>query len=243
MVRPGLSRTSNAHYPHAGAGRLVTFECKIHLASRIVMEKEERMKELDCASCETHVCRDGIDCFDFGENAIGLYSGASASDMNLTRAAAKVEAQGYMRWPRALEIVRFAEAAGFSHLGIAFCIGLAEEARTYKEFLGNRFRVSSVCCKVCGIPKSQFALEQIRPDDPQEALCAPLCQAEMLNRAGSELNILIGLCVGHDALFAKHSAAPVTTLIAKDRLLGHNPAAALYSRYWKKRLLESGGAA
>jgi uncharacterized metal-binding protein len=113
----------------------------------------------------------------------------------------------------------------------------------YKEFLDKRFRVSSVCCKVCGIPKSQFGLDQIRPDDPQEALCAPLCQAEMLNRAGTELNILIGLCVGHDALFVKHSTAPVTTLIAKDRLLGHNPAAALYCQYWRKRLLDAGGAA
>ncbi len=163
--------------------------------------------------------------------------------MNLTRAAAEIEAQGYMQWPRALEIVRFAEVAGFTHLGLAFCIGLAEEARTYKSFFDKRFRISSVCCKVCGIPKSRFGLAQIHPEDPQEALCAPLCQAEMLNRAGTELNILIGLCVGHDALFTKHSSAPVTTLIAKDRVLGHNPAAAVYSRYWLKRLLGGGGRA
>jgi len=201
-----------------------------------LIEQGGELMEYDCASCETHVCREGFDCFDFAGAAEGLYAGADPSDMRLTRAAAKVEAQGYMRWPRALEIVRFAEAAGFSHLGIAFCIGLAEEARTYKEFLDKRFRVSSVCCKVCGIPKSRFGLDQIHPDDPQEALCAPLCQAEMLNQAGTELNILIGLCVGHDALFTKHSAAPVTTLVAKDRVLGHNPAAALYSQYWRKRL-------
>jgi len=207
------------------------------------MKKEDRVVEYDCASCETHVCRDGVDCFDLAEDAVGLYTDADASDMNLTRAAAKVEAQGYMRWPRALEIIRFAEAAGFSHLGIAFCIGLAEEARTYKDVLDKRFRVSSVCCKVCGIPKARFSLDQIRPDDPQEALCAPLCQAEMLNRAGTELNILIGLCVGHDALFTKHSTAPVTTLVAKDRVLGHNPAAALYSQYWRKRLPGGGGVA
>ena len=170
-----------------------------------------------------------------------IYANADASDMNLTRAAAKIEAQGYMRWPRALEIVRFAKAAGFSHLGIAFCVGLAEEARRYRELLEKRFRVSSVCCKVCGIPKSRLGLDQIRPEDPEEVQCAPLCQAEMLNRAGTELNILIGLCVGHDALFTKHSSAPVTALVAKDRVLGHNPAAALYSQYWRKRLLSGDG--
>ena len=138
--------------------------------------------------------------------------------------------------------VRFVETAGFSHLGLAFCVGLAEEARLYRELLDKRFRVTSVCCKVCGIPKSQFGLDQIRPDDPQETICAPLCQAEILNRAGTELNILIGLCVGHDALFAKHCTAPVTTLIVKDRLLGHNPAAALYSQYWRKRLFAAADA-
>ena len=146
------------------------------------MEKEEKMDEYDCASCEAHICRDGVDCFGLAEHATGLYDEAHAADMNVTRAAAKVEAQGYMRWPRALEIIRFAEAAGFSHLGIAFCVGLAEEARTYKEILDKHFRVTSVCCKVCGIPKSRFGLDQIRPNDPQEAQCAPLCQAEMLNQ-------------------------------------------------------------
>jgi uncharacterized metal-binding protein len=205
------------------------------------MKEEEETVEYDCASCETHICRDGVDCFDFADDAVGLYAHADASDMKFTRAAAKVEAQGYMRWPRALEIIRFAEAAGFSHLGIAFCIGLAEEARAYKDILAKRFRVSSVCCKVCGLSKSRFGLDQIHPEEPQEVICAPLCQAEMLNRAGSELNILIGLCVGHDALFNKHSNAPVTTLVTKDRVLGHNPAAALYSQYWRKRLLAENG--
>ena len=35
-------------------------------------------------------------------------------------------------------------------------------------------------------------------------------------------------------MFSKYSDAPVTTLIAKDRVLGHNPVAALYSGYYKK---------
>jgi len=196
---------------------------------------EERM-EFDCASCETHVCRDGVDCFRLAEGGVRLYTDAETLGMRLTRAAARVEAEGYMRWPRAEEILRFAEAAEFSHLGLAFCIGLAEEARAYKEISSRRFRVSSVCCKICGIPKSRFDLDQLHPEDPEEVMCAPLCQAEALNRAGTQLNILMGLCVGHDALFTKHSAAPVTTLIVKDRVLGHNPAAALYSQYWRKRL-------
>ena len=44
---------------------------------------------------------------------------------------------------------------------------------------------------------------------------------------GTDLNIEIGLCVGHDSLFYRYSEAPVTTLIAKDWALNHNPIRAL----------------
>ena len=53
-----------------------------------------------------------------------------------------------------------------------------------------------------------------------------------------EGRILAGLCVGHDSLFFKHSEGLATTLVAKDRVLAHNPIGALhladsyYSRVW-----------
>jgi uncharacterized metal-binding protein len=38
-------------------------------------------------------------------------------------------------------------------------------------------------------------------------------------------------------LFAKYSRAPVTTLVVKDRVTGHNPAAVLYGQnFYYKRL-------
>ena len=64
-----------------------------------------------------------------------------------------------------------------------------------------------------------------------EVMCNPAGQADLLNRAGTDLNIICGLCVGHDAVFTARSEAPVTTLIAKDRVLAHNPAAAVWCRY------------
>ncbi len=67
-------------------------------------------------------------------------------------------------------------------------------------------------------------------------MCNPAGQAEILAAAGTEFNIICGLCVGHDAIFSLKSAAPVTTLIAKDRVLGHNPAAAVYCPYVRRRL-------
>jgi uncharacterized metal-binding protein len=59
-----------------------------------------------------------------------------------------------------------------------------------------------------------------------------------LPHARTELNLLLGLCVGHDSLFMKHSVAPVTVLAAKDRVLGHNPLAAIHiaDGYYRAKL-------
>jgi uncharacterized metal-binding protein len=52
------------------------------------------------------------------------------------------------------------------------------------------------------------------------------------------MNIIVGLCVGHDMLFTKYSHAPVTTLVTKDRVTGHNPVSVLYGQnFYYKRLL------
>ena len=67
-------------------------------------------------------------------------------------------------------------------------------------------------------------------------MCNPILQAELLNDAKTDLNIIMGLCVGHDSLFIKYSNALVTSGVTKDRVLGHNPAAALYTAdtYYQK---------
>ena len=194
------------------------------------------MIQPDCALCDHKVCRDGIDCYDNAEHMLHLYDEAEHDSINFMHAAAEVEAEGYMRWPRSLEIINFAKKAGLSHLGVAFCIGLSEEARTYVEILKKEFTVSSVCCKICGVPKNRFGLPYVDENSSFEVMCSPLGQADLLNRSDTELNILMGLCVGHDVLFTRFSEAPVTTLIAKDRVLGHNPAAALYVQYWRSRI-------
>ncbi len=70
-------------------------------------------------------------------------------------------------------------------------------------------------------------------------MCNSVTQAKLLNKAKTDLNVLVGLCVGHDSLFIKFSKAPVTVLAAKDRVLAHNPLAALYAgHYFNKKLME-----
>ena len=134
--------------------------------------------------------------------------------------------------PRIQEICEFARRSGFSRLGIAFCAGLTGEALAVHRVLAAQgFEVVSVICKVGATPKESLGLsdsQKIRAGS-FEPMCSPIAQARLLNEQGSELNVVVGLCVGHDALFFKHAEAPCTVLIAKDRVLGHNPVAALYN--------------
>ena len=102
------------------------------------------------------------------------------------------------------------------------------------------FDVVSVACKNGSIPKEDIGLTDAQKVKPGkfEALCNPVAQAEMLNEHGCEFNVVMGLCIGHDSLFFKYAKGLTTVLVAKDRVLGHNPIAALnladsyYSKVW-----------
>ena len=146
-------------------------------------------------------------------------------------ASALVESAGYCRWTRVEEICAFARQMGFRRIGIATCISMVDLARTLSGILESHgFEVASAACKNGGVPKERLGLrdeDKIRPGT-FEAMCNPLSQAELLNDAGCELNIVLGLCVGHDSLFFKHSKGLATTLVAKDRVLAHNPIGALH---------------
>ncbi len=134
--------------------------------------------------------------------------------------------------PRVQEICEFAHKMGYTKLGIAFCAGLHSEARALANILkAQGFTTASVVCKVGCTPKESLDLkerEKIRIGE-FESMCSPIAQAALLNKEKTDFNILLGLCVGHDSLFFKYSEAYTTVLVAKDRLLGHNPAAALYT--------------
>ena len=163
----------------------------------------------------------------------------------LTRRAAqesaRVESEGYCKWTRVEEVCQFAKKMGFKKIGIATCISFVDQANVLSQILESHgFEVASAACKNGGVPKEAIGLkdsEKIRPGG-HESMCNPVSQAELLNEAGCEFNIVLGLCVGHDSLFFKHSNGLATTLVAKDRVLAHNPVGALhladsyYSRVW-----------
>ena len=166
--------------------------------------------------------------------------------------ASRQEGSGYMRLPhapkgpspikgRVEETMEFAKRMGYKRLGVAFCAGVAFEASMLIPILENRgFEVISVCCKCGSVPKEELGLKDEEKVSPGrfEAMCHPIAQAEILNEAETDFNIMLCLCVGHDSLFLKHSKALCTVLATKDRLFAHNPLAGLYqSKSYHRRVL------
>lgn len=153
-------------------------------------------------------------------------------------ASAEVEYENYCQMTRLQETIEWAKKMHAQKIGIATCVGLLNESRILAKVLRNHgFEVYGAGCKVGEIPKVEIGI----PEKCAEIgcnTCNPILQAELLAKQETDINIVVGLCVGHDSMFYKYSQAPTTTLIAKDRILGHNPVAALYTAdtYYAKKL-------
>jgi len=159
----------------------------------------------------------------------------------IAQESARVEAEGYCQWTRVEEVVQFSKKMGYKKIGIATCISFVDQANTLSQILESHgFEVASAACKHGGVAKEEIGLrddEKIRPGG-HESMCNPVSQAQLLNSRGCEFNVVLGLCIGHDSLFFKHSDGLCSTLVAKDRVLAHNPIGALnlahsyYSKVW-----------
>ena len=144
---------------------------------------------------------------------------------------------GY-NWTRVRELIEYARVLGYRKIGIAGCVGLIDESKILARILKEAgFKVVLVSCMAGGAARSKFGLKE-RENASSQVVCNPLMQAEVLNKEKTELNVMVGLCLGHDILFIRNSRADVTPLIVKDRVTGHNPVAALYTSqtYYKERL-------
>lgn len=116
----------------------------------------------------------------------------------------------------------FALYGEYQRIGIAHCITFSTETQIIKEFLSKNFKVFTVDCKYGCLHK-----QDLFGGNSKRVLCNPAGQAHYLNENNTDLNISIGLCVGHDMIFNKKSAAPVTCLFTKDFTNNNNPAQAV----------------
>ena len=212
-------------------------------------------KQAQCAVCpyewQERVCRKehgkapdncpSLRQRDLVSRAMGEFR--SSDILEFARQASVQEAEGYGDRhlgydsvrpikPRILEIIEFSKRMKYRRLSLAFCVGLRREAKTVHEiFERHGFDMISVVCKVGSVPKNMLGLSEDQKIVPHtfESMCNPVLQALIANHYESEFNVLLGLCVGHDSLFFRYAKAPCTVLAVKDRLLGHNPLAAVYT--------------
>ncbi len=147
--------------------------------------------------------------------SFGKYTGDEA-DAKLARVAARVEGLCYQpvpgsdavnaRWTRVEDTIALAKLMGYNKIGIGTCIGLLDETNRLADILtAQGLEPLTVCCKAGSIDKLELGLQEtdkVRPGTFEPA-CNPIAQAELLNQAGSDMNIIVGLCVGHDMLFAR----------------------------------------
>ena len=210
------------------------------------------LSTMSCAHCQVYHC-DHLDsewpgfCVtthasdEVFSHALDCYQN-DPETRKIFQAAAEIEGLYYGRLTRVEEVVLFAQKIGAKKVGIASCMGLRAESKTFIEVLKAKGinSIYAVLCKVGGIDKTEAGIPEDTKINPgkHESTCNPIVQAHILNNESTDLNVIVGLCAGHDTLFIKHSEAPVTYLIVKDRVLAHNPAAALYtSGMYYRRIL------
>ncbi|MBN2262065.1 MAG: DUF1847 domain-containing protein [Prolixibacteraceae bacterium] len=113
---------------------------------------------------------------------------------------------------RIQEIIEYARSANLKKIGIANCTTFTQHANTLEQILINEgFEVAKANCKLGRVAFSDLV------EGYKGISCNPAGQAKLLAEAQTELNITMGLCLGHDMVFNMKSEAPVTNLIVKER--------------------------
>ena len=130
---------------------------------------------------------------------------------------------------RVEELSAFARARGMRRVGVAFCVSLIRESQALAARLeADGLETELVCCRVGAIDMTEVGLQKANPDR-FTATCNPAAQARLLNARDVDLVAQVGLCIGHDLVLQEECAAPVTTLVVKDRALDHHTVRALRS--------------
>lgn len=192
---------------------------------------------MNCAKCNNKLCnKSNKNCVDINKcnEIIKLYN--EKDNLKITKVSSTIEGKYYCEKNRLEEIIEFCKLMDYKKIGISFCIGLEKEAEILYNILSKYFKVYSVCCKIGGIKKDYLNLQKINKNkNNNEVMCNPIIQAKILNEKNTDLNIIVGLCLGHDILFQKYSNSPTTVFIVKDRVLAHNTVNSLYCSYYLEK--------
>ena len=169
------------------------------------------------------------------DSAKGEYS--KRQNLRIYEAACKVGSEKNGFRPRIEEALHFAKELELSKIGFAACVAFETEMEVI-DYLFKQDGLEVVCagCQIGSVTAEDRSVPQLKGF--LNETCNPIAQAEILNRNDTELNFIVGLCMGHDILFTRYSNAPVSTLIVKDRMMANNPSAAVYGWHARKHLFD-----
>ncbi len=206
---------------------------------------DEKGKTLSCL-CTKQGCwrgeREGVPGYCQGNHYLAEIETSKAEygrpeNYRLYEAAAVVGAVEDGFRPRVAEALHFCRQLSLSKVGFAVCTALEYDMKVLKKlFAKEGFDVVCASCQIGRVSAEERGVPHLK--EYVNAVCNPIAQAEILNSAGTELNFIVGLCLGHDILFTRHSKAPVSTLIVKDRMTGNNPSAALHGWHARRKLFK-----
>ena len=213
----------------AGLGLSLKIENGFKLSENKYMNNSTGLLErIDCLACEDYKCLEGKSC----NLSLKLNPKPESKETaNMLNSAMDISLEEERVLCRISELIYFAIDMNYKKIGIAYCSDLAEPAGIVAQVMRRFFNVVPICCKIGGkrLPDVSLAAND-------KIACNPHGQAEIFNRAGTDFNIIIGLCIGTDCIFTELSNAPVSTLFVKDRSLANNPIGAVYSDYYLKEV-------
>jgi uncharacterized metal-binding protein/predicted Fe-Mo cluster-binding NifX family protein len=196
-------------------------------------EEPAEPARVDCLACTDRICLRGERC-DIVTAAV-LPPAPNRETGRMLEASLDISSEKERTLCRLSELIYFCLEMHYERIGIAYCIELQEPAEILVRVLRRFFDVYPVCCKVGGAAVSDPLIsndEKEKQGRGAEIACNPKGQAEVLNRLETDLNVLVGICMGADCIFSHFSEAPVSTLFVKDKSLANNPIGALYSDYY-----------
>ena len=195
-------------------------------------------READCLACTDHVCLRGESCRlskSFKDRPI-----VAREMARMLEASLDISSERERTLCRLSELIYFCLEMHYQRIGVAFCEDLREPAEILVRVLRRFFDVFPVSCKIGGKSDPATTTTEAFPNDKRRfVVCNPRGQAEVLNSLDTDLNVIVGICMGADCVFTQASESPVSTLFVKDRSLANNPIGAVYSDYYLKEAVQA----
>jgi len=108
------------------------------------------------------------------------------------------------------EIIAYCHEAGIKRIGIVNGISIEKQVKHLQNVLTSRgFKVDKAHCML-----GKVKFDELVPGY-KGTTCNPAGQADYLAEKDTQLNIMMGLWLGHDMVFNSKSNVPVTPLVLK----------------------------